>query len=117
MNKWQNQAKPASNQLQLEGLGVKEEETDKEVRKWVMQHRFTEWAYFIEQAQEMTRTKGVASSKCITEQMRYKYGCKVSNDWTPYFARIALEQAKEQNLTIKFKINKSKADPYAKVVL
>lgn len=106
--------KPASNQLQIDGLGTKGEELMQEAREWADEHVF-EFRYYKELAlEECQRSKrGVASSKFCLEMVRHRYKVSIPNAYSAPLSRIAMEQ----NPAIKFRTAKSMVDGFTEVTL
>lgn len=102
MSRNQDRLAPASNQmeLQLPGLSSKGFERMDEARRWVSLHRFEEWAWFMEQARIENRT-GRVSAKRLMEGMRFKFRVSIKNEWSPCFARIAMEQDPSLSFAVK----------------
>lgn len=103
--------RPASNQMQLDGLGCEGEEEMREARMWVGTH-FSDWCRYKEIAREQS-ADGYASPNFVLQSMRHKCRVSVKNALAPYLARIAMEE----DPSIRFRTARSRADGFTTVQL
>lgn len=104
--------KPASNQMQLDGLGLEGGETMAEARMWVGLH-FSEWCRYKEIARDECRGGSLASPNFVLQSMRHRCKVSVKNALAPYLARIAMEEDPH----IRFRTARSAADGWTEAVL
>lgn len=106
--------KPADNQMKLAlpGFTAEGQELMESARRWMTDHYYKEWAWFMEQARLDSRT-GYASADYLLQAMRRRFKVSVPNAFAPCFARIAMEQ----DDAVKFKTNASKVDGFTTAVL
>lgn len=103
--------KPASNQMQLEGMADGCEEM-KEARQWVGLH-FSEWCRYKEIARAECACGNEASPNFVLQSMRHRCKVSVKNAMAPYLARIAMEE----DPSIRFRTARSKADGWTGATL
>lgn len=103
--------KPASNQMQLDGLWCEGEEEMREARMWVGTH-FSDWCRYKEIAREQS-SEGYASPNFVLQSMRHRCRVSVKNALAPYLARIAMEE----DPSIRFRTARSRADGFTTVQL
>ena len=103
-----------SNQMELElpGLSSSGMELMDEARRWVMRHRFEEWAWYMALARTESEG-GKASPNYCLQAMRRHFKCEVPNAYAPCLARIAMEQ----DSTVRFRLARSKVDGFTKAKL
>lgn len=104
--------KPASNQMQLDGLGVDGGELMAEARMWVGLH-FSEWCWYKDFARQQCANGGKASPNFCKEAMRNRFGISIKNALAPCLARIAMEE----DPSLQFRLARSKADGFTTACL
>lgn len=104
--------RPASNQMQLDGLGLEGGEEMAEARMWVGTH-FSEWCRYKDIARSECAGGSLASPNYVLQSMRHECKVSVKNAMAPYLARIAMEEDPH----IKFRTARSRADGFTAVTL
>lgn len=99
--------RPASNQMQLDGLGCEGGELMDEARAWVGLH-FSEWCWYKDLARRKSEGGGKASPNFCLQAMRDHFRVSVKNALAPCLARIAMEE----DPSIRFRLARSVADGY-----
>lgn len=104
--------KPASNQMQAQGLGADGDITMKQARAWIAENPDA-WAFYKALAADESSNGNEASPNYVLQAMRHRKRVSVRNGFGPYFARIAMEE----DPSIKLRIARSKADGFTEAVL
>lgn len=115
-----NKHKPPSNQMAFDGMGIEGEELMKDVRRWTGLHRFGMWDWWISAAKRDGDETGRISADAVTHALRREFRVRVSNNWTPCFARLFLEslsQEEYEKYRPMIKVNQSRADLFTEVKL
>lgn len=109
-----NYGEDPSNQMELElpGLTTADMELMRDARKWVMNHRFIEWEWYLDTARRES-FDGKASPNYVLQAMHRKFRLEIPNAYAPALTRIAMEQ----DARIHFRLAKSKVDSFTKAKL